>query len=183
MRMCGSCAWDALPSFDLALAMPRSSAQLRIEDVCYAGTVISTPLYPNPSMFTLNSQVYEELNVSLDRNNEAILCVPHVVVTHREGSGALDFASNEMCFALAAGLHQRRLLGFENHIIFGVACGEGKSRVYASYWRDDEVRSLCVVLWIYFFLQILYDRSKLSACTMKTSTSSIRSAASSSSSS
>ena len=128
--------------------MPRSTAQLLIEDVSFASTILSTPLYPNPSMFTLNSQVYEELNVSLDRNNEAILYVPHVVVSHRHGhdahegggNGTMDSASNELCFALSAGLRQRRLLGFDNHIMFGVACGHGKARVYASYWRDDEVR-------------------------------------------
>lgn len=93
-------------------------------------------------MFSLDSQVFEELRVDKERHDSLVICIPHLVVKHKYGSNQTAFteATHELHFCIGAGMHQRRLLGFEREPMFGVACNDGKARAFTAYWKDNQVR-------------------------------------------
>ena len=129
-------------SCDLLVDMPCSSSFYHVEPWTKADTIISATVFPNPSMFTLGSQILEELGIFTEERGSPVLRIPHLMVKHRGSSelSSLDEAQRELFFSLASGMHQRRLLGLDNHVLFGLACNAGKVRVYASYWQDNKVR-------------------------------------------
>lgn len=129
-------------SCDLLVDMPYSSSFYHVEPWTKADTIISATVFPNPSMFTLGSQILEELGIFTEERGSPVLRIPHLMVKHRGSSelSSLDEAQRELFFSLASGMHQRRLLGLDNHVLFGLACNAGKVRVYASYWQDNKVR-------------------------------------------
>ena len=129
--------------------MPYSSAPISVDTVSHADTLISTSLYPSPSMFNLDSQIFEELRVDKERHDSPVICIPHLVIQHVNGevlnNAALTDATNELNFLFGAGMHQRKLLGFEREPMFGISCCNGKARAFASYWKDDKVTSMIVL--------------------------------------
>ncbi|OBZ67761.1 hypothetical protein A0H81_12208 [Grifola frondosa] len=42
---------------------------------------------------------------------------------------------NQLLYDLAAGQHQRKVLGISSDVIYGIACTRGVAKVYASWWR------------------------------------------------
>ncbi|KAL5521407.1 hypothetical protein ACEPAG_9333 [Sanghuangporus baumii] len=131
---------------EVVFCMPHSSAPIAVQKTVIADTLVSTSLYPSPSMFELDSQIFEELRVDKERHDSPVVCIPHLVVQHVNGSGSRDSAlrdaTNELHFLFGAGMHQRKLLGFEKEPMFGIACSDGKARAFASYWKDNQVISM-----------------------------------------
>ncbi|KAL5532006.1 hypothetical protein ACEPAF_5570 [Sanghuangporus sanghuang] len=129
---------------EAVFCMPHSSAPIAVQKTVIADTLISTSLYPSPSMFHLDSQIFEELRVDKERHDSPVVCIPHLVVQHVNGSGSRDSAlrdaTNELHFLFGAGMYQRKLLSFEKEPMFGIACSNGKARTFASYWKDNQIQ-------------------------------------------
>ncbi|EJD08058.1 uncharacterized protein FOMMEDRAFT_138087 [Fomitiporia mediterranea MF3/22] len=103
-------------------------------------------------MFSLDSQIFEELRVDKESHDSPVVCVPHLIVKHknksRNGNGhgsvssinMLNEATNELEFCIGACMQQRRLLGLERETMFGIACSAGRARAFTAYRRDNQIQ-------------------------------------------
>ncbi|OBZ67696.1 Aldehyde dehydrogenase family 3 member H1 [Grifola frondosa] len=123
--------WEV--GLESSLALPYSNAHLKSGATAIADTVV----YRHRRGF------FDEL--AGDASAEAFIadasCLSttmdtdlHILTFAAEYQGDIE-TGNRLLYDLAAGQHQRKILGTSRDVIYGIACTRGVVKVYASWWR------------------------------------------------